>query len=235
MRRVLALLRFFQIVTPVPRLMLATFAVVAVAGGILVALRPERAAAALSPVLLLQLFAASSGFSVPARRGHYDLLLTMGESRWRIAAAHWLTSILPGTAGWLTLAITEMVTTRGARASLLASGSVAALALVSTLPWAMTVSLPRFAAAIGWLLLLALVAMSLAAERTIQLFGALAGGQSWVETVVALLLYPPVLVGESIAGPQGLIVVPALLVAAAAMGQAFAWIARSDIPLEAAQ
>ena len=235
MRRAVALLRFFHVVSPVPRLMIATFGVITGAGVMLVVLDPGRAAAALSPVLLLQLFAASSGFSVPARRGHYDLLLTIGESRWRIAAAHWLTSILPGTAAWLVLGVTELLTTRGAQASLLSSGSFTALVLVSTLPWAMTVSLPRFAAAIGWLMVLVLVAMSLAAERTIELFGALAGGDSWVEAVVALLLYPPLLVGESIAGAQGFIVVPALLVAAAAMAKAVVWIVRSDIPLEAAQ
>jgi hypothetical protein len=235
MRRIVFLLRFFRAVPPVPRLMAATFAAVAVAGALLVVLDTPRAAAALTPVLLLQLFAASSGFSVPARRGHYDLLLTLGESRLRIAVAHWLASILPGAAAWLVVALTELLATRGSQALLLASGSVTAFALVSTLPWAMTVALPRFSAAIGWLLILALAAMVLARQRVAGLFGGLAGGESWIETVIALLLYPPMLVGESVAGPQGFIVLPALLVAGGAMAQAFAWIQRIDIPLEAAQ
>ena len=235
MRRPLFLLRFFRAVPPVPRLMVATFGAVTIAGALVVVFETTRAGAALTPVLLLQLFAASSGFSVPARRGHYDLLLTNGETRLCVAAAHWLASVLPGVAAWLLLAATELVTTHAAQASLLASGSVAAMILVSTIPWAITVSLPRFAGAIGWLLVLALVAIALARERALELSATLAGGRSWIETILALLLYPPLLVGESFAGPQIFVVLPALLLAGGAMGYAFSWIRRSDIPLEAAQ
>lgn len=229
------LAHFFRVVPPIPRLMGATFAAITCAAVIVVGIQPGRAAAALTPVLLLQLFAASSGFSVPARRGHYDLLLTIGESRRRIAVAHWLASILPGIVSWLIVAAAELVATRGSAASALASGSITAVLLVSTLPWAMTVSLPRFAGAIGWLLALTIVAMSTSAGRVSQLFGTLAGGRSWIETVLALLLYPPMLVGEAVTGAHGFIVVPALLVAGGSMIHALLWIERHDIPLEAAQ
>ena len=60
-----------------------------------------------APVLLLQLFAAASGFMVPARRGHYDLLLTRGDSRLAIAVVHWAMSILPGVLSWFVLAAIE--------------------------------------------------------------------------------------------------------------------------------
>lgn len=235
MSRVLRLLYFFHVVPPVPRWMVATLAATTVASAALVALQPSRAAAALIPVLLVQLFAAASGFSVPARRGHYDLLLTTGEDRLWIAAAHWVMSILPGVLGWVALAVVERLATAGAAASVMSSGSAAALILVSTVPWALTVSLPRFAGAIAWLALLSFAAVLLPPDRTLALVSRLGAGGSWLEAVAALLVYPPVLAGEALVGAQAFIVLPALLLAAGAMTHAMVSIDRTDVPLEAAQ
>lgn len=235
MVRIARLLYFFHVVPPVPRLMVATLAVITVALAALVAFRPARAPAALIPLLLLQMFAAASGFSVPARRGHYDLLLTSGEGRVRIAAAHWVMSILPGLASWVALAVTEQMATRGTGRAIVSSGSVAALLLVSTIPWALTVSLPRFAGAIGWLSVLSMAAVFLPADRILALGSTPGAGRSPVEAVLAILVYPPVLAAESVAGARGFIVLPAALIAAASMVHAFRWIDRTDIPLEAAQ
>jgi hypothetical protein len=212
--------------------MVATFVAVTIVGAIMIALEPGTAANALLPVLVLQLFAASSGFALPARRGHYDLILTIGERRAWIAAAHWVTSILPGVVSWIVLSAVELVTTLGSGTSIVSSGSLAALAVTSALPWALTVALPRFAAAIGWLLLLSVVAASVPAT---SLVGGAAGSGSWLERAGASLLYPPGLVGGSVVGSRGLEVLPALLAAAAAMACALVWIERHDYPLEAAQ
>ena len=235
MRDFLRLLYFFHVVPPVPRLMVTTFGVTALVSALLIVVHPERAAASLMPVLLLQLFAAASGFSVPARRGHYDLLLTTGKSRMCIAAAHWTMSVMPGVAAWIVLVAAELLTTQGTSRTLLTSGSMAAVTVVSTLPWAMTVSLPRFAGAIGWLALLAIAAVSVPAERTLDVSTRLGAGLSWLEAVLAPLLYPPVLVGESLVGPQSFIAVPSLLAAGGAMVRALLWVDQQDVPLEAAQ
>ena len=81
MSRWLYMFRFFLVVPPMPLLMIGAFAVITVAIAAVVVLNPSRATGALTPILLLQLFACSSGFDVPARRGHYDLLLMLaGES-----------------------------------------------------------------------------------------------------------------------------------------------------------
>ena len=234
-RRALLIFRFFRIVSPVPRLLMGALATVTMAATVIVVWEPLRADVALTPVLLVQLFAASSGFMLPARRGHYDLLLTSGHPRVAIAVAHWVTAILPGVVSWTVLAVAEIATTRGSAASMLASGTVAALVLVSTLPWALTVGLPRFAGAIGWLLLLALFAAVLAPLAPPRLFNILGGGESWAEAAVALMLYPPMLVGESLAGPQVFLVAPALMIAAGCMVDAVRRIDREDSPLEAAQ
>jgi hypothetical protein len=234
MRRILLLLRFFWTVPPIPPLMAATFAAVALAGVAQIVFQPLSAARALVPLLLLQLFAASSGFAVPARRGHYDFILTTGASRAWIAGAHWAMSIVPGLLGWAVLACAELVVTRGTGASIASSGSVAALAVISTLPWAFTVALPRFAAAIGWLLALVLVTVNWSGDGTLRVLEA-AGDRSWMETAITLLLYPPLLLGESVAGPQRAIVLSVLLISIGAMAYAFVWIDRRDIPLETAQ
>lgn len=142
--------RFFVVVPLVSRSMLVTFAAVCAGGIAAVVADASHASRALAPVLLLQLFAASSGFAVPARRGHYDLLFTAGTSRVIVALTHWLMSSLPGVLAWLALATTERA---AGGAALTSSGTVALLALVSTMPWALTVPLPRLSGAIVWLVL----------------------------------------------------------------------------------
>ena len=89
-------LRFFIVVALVPRTLLATLFAACAAGCIAIAVNAHHAAAAAAPLLLLQIFATSSGFIIPARRGHYDLLLTCGARRPTIALVHWLVSFTPG-------------------------------------------------------------------------------------------------------------------------------------------
>ena len=149
-------LRFFRVVAPVPPLVGWTFLLVTIIGAVVIVHDPTRASRAMVPVLLLQLFGAASGFEVPARRGHYDLLFTSGYGRISMALVHWGTSIAPGILSWLALVVIERVVSGSAAPRLLASGTLAALGLVSTLPWAITVRLPRFSGGIGWLLVLAI-------------------------------------------------------------------------------
>ncbi|HKE84105.1 MAG TPA: hypothetical protein VKB50_10135 [Vicinamibacterales bacterium] len=233
MKRGLYLLRFFLVVSPLSGLVVWTFGLLVVAASILIVFAPERTAGALAPLLLLQMFAASSGFAVPARRGHYDLLLTRSGGRTSIALAHWLTSIAPGVAGWLILASVEALVSGRASISL-ASGTCAAVALVSTIPWAVTIALPRFSGGIGWLLVLTLAGITFSP-----------GGIDWLsfhpvrhETLAAswaFFVYPMTAVGRHLTTSDTVVVAPALLVAVAAMAFACAWVRRATLPLEAAQ
>ena len=102
-----------------PALIVWTFLVVVAIGGIAIARVPSRSADLMRPVLLLQLFAASSGFEVPARRGHYDLLLTSGHRRIWVALVHWAISIAPGVLAWLLLALVDAVGEHGEAATIL--------------------------------------------------------------------------------------------------------------------
>jgi len=229
------LVRFFLIVPPVPSMMAVTFVVLTIAGGAAIVSDPHRASGALVPVLVLQSLAASSGFSLPARRGHYDLLFTGGSSRLLIALIHWVMSILPGLASWLALAVLEVAVTASVNQALFASGTCAAVFLVSTLPWAITVALPRFAGGIGWML----VAITATTTFSTGVMGDWTAASTRIEELAwpawSFFIYPAGAVGQHLARPQAMAVAPALGLAVGAMVVACRWAAGRDVPLEAAQ
>ena len=235
MRDLWYLFRFFHVVPPVPSMMTGTFIVLTLVAAIAIVGDSHTAAGALVPVLLLQVFAASSGFALPARRGHYDLLFTRRNSRLSIALVHWAASIVAGIGSWLTLAMLELVVSAGHRATLLASGTCAAVLLVSTLPWAMGVALPRFSAGIGWLLL----AVTTATTFSSSAIGAWTASSTRIEELAwpawAFFVYPFGAIGQHLARPQIMAVVPALTLAIFAMAISCRWIAQRDVPLEASQ
>jgi len=185
------------------------------------------------PILLLQLFAASSGFEVPARRGHYDLLLTSGYGRVWMALVHWGTSISHGIAAWLVLVLAERIASGGAWTTLLAPGTWAAVGLVSTLPWAITLRLPRFSGGIGWLLALA-ISTSVWPPSQFSV-GSAADAETLVWSAWRFLVYPPALVGHELHLQEAIIAGPALALACGSMVAACRWVSRASVPLEAAQ
>ena len=226
------LLRFFRVVMPLPGMILWTFAGLVAGASAMIAITPERTAGALAPLLLMQMFAASSGFALPARRGHYDLLLTRTGNRMSIAIAHWLTSIAPGLLSWLSVGTVEALIT-GRAAVCLASGTCVAFALVSTIPWAVTVTLPRFSGGIGWLLVLTMAGITFSPDSSEWL--AVPGRANTLVAAWALLVYPLTSVGRHLSTHDLVLLSPALMLAVMSMGIACVWVARATFPLEAAQ
>jgi hypothetical protein len=216
----LHLIRFFRVVPPVPSLMVGTFVVVTTASIAAVCIDRSLAPGMLKAVLVLQLFAVSSGFIPHARRGHYDLLLTRGDDRLAIALVHWVMSAAPGIASWLTVTTSEVLAAGGHTTVGLTSGSIAAAFVVSTAPWAFTTPLPRFAGAIGWL---AVFTLGAAVQRSVP-----------IAVPIVNLVYPVGMIGEDLWLRSGAAVLP-LAVALASMASALVWIRRVSIPLEAAQ
>jgi len=147
-------IRYFVVISVVPRLLLAGFVVAVAAAAVRLTNNPTVAAEALTPVLLLQLFVASSGFQLPARRGHFDLLLTSGAPRWQIALAHCLVSIAPGIVGWVCVGILELAAGHGSQSASFAAGTCVAFVGSSLVAWGAAVYSSRTAAAIGWLLVM---------------------------------------------------------------------------------
>lgn len=230
MKRAVDILRFFRVVPPVPRLLTLSTAAIVCACAAIVVSEPARAADALTPLLAVQLFAASTGFTAPARRGFYDFVLTAGINRVSIALVQWLTAVAPVIAGWVSLAGIEGIVT-GYPPTLMSSGSAAAMFVVSTLPWAVTTGLPRFSGAIGWVLA-AVIAVTLLPTASDAPWQRGAPG-NWLDAW-AFLLFPSRLAGRDAFAywPE---VLPGLMVSACAMALAILWIHRVAVPLEAAQ
>lgn len=230
------LFRFYRLVAPVPALVSWLALVVVATCAAFAVVAPHATSAPLASLLVLQIFAASSGVVGPARRGYYDPLLSRGLGRAQILWGHWLASAAPGAACWAVVALLDGWTTRGIDAPrAVASGSLVALWLASSLPWAATVALPRFAAAIAWLVVLVTLLTTLPSGQA-ALIAALDGGtasSSWAAVVA--LVYPMGLVGRTLSPAQWAVVAPGLALSVLAPAAAFVWFTRADIPLEASQ
>lgn len=214
-------LRFLRVLALVPGLMVGAFGATVLVSGAAIAVDSRLAARALEPVLLLQLFAVSSGFVGPARRGHYDLLLTSGCGRLRIAFVHWILSASPGLLAWLMVASIERLLTGGASGASLSGGTVVAFSVVSVVAWAVTVPLPRLTGGIGWLAAGSLAALAIPGEP--------------LSPGLAALIRPWALLGRSIAPSDWILLGPVLAAEMSSMALAFVWIRRVELPLEAAQ
>jgi hypothetical protein len=178
-------IRYFVIVSVVPPLFVAAFAITVGAAAVRLASDPTAGVEALTPVLLLQLFVASSGFRLPARRGHFDLLLTSGAARWQIAMAHCLVSVAPGIASWFCVGMLELVASHGDRSTAFASGTCVAFVGASVGAWGAAVHASRMAAAIAWLLVMAIPAVARVVSP-VRLLGMEATGSATVGVAVTI-------------------------------------------------
>src|SRR5689334_7485148 len=201
-------LRYFVVVSVVPRFFIAGFVVAVVAAAARLTTSPSAVTDALTPIVLLQMFVAPSGFRHPARRGYYDLLLTTSASRWEIAVAHVLASTAPGLVAWLCVAMFELAATHGRQSVCLAPGSCVAVATVSIISWASGVFTSRAVSGVAWLLIMSIPPIA-AIASPLQLLGS-----TRVVSVVA---------------------VAAVLIACIGAGIAFAHIIFGETTLEAAQ
>jgi hypothetical protein len=231
MRSLLRTILFFIVVPPLPRLMLHAFAVITVISVAGLGLDPHRAPGAAIPILTLQVFATSTGFAAHARRGHYDLLLTGGVGRVRTAIVQWLMAAAPGVASVGVLAAAEAALA-GTRTTL-ASGTMAALFLVTTLPWAATVALPRFSGAIGWILLVVVTRSLTAPGDGFHLAWSANSDPGWV-AALGFLIFPVGAAGSDIGG-KVLLLAQALVGGVVSMAIALRWIQQTPLALETGQ
>lgn len=231
MRSVIFLVRFFRVAPPLDPLMRVTWGVVGALAGV-VLLRGGNAAALLTPIVLLQGVAASSAFAGAARRGHYDLPFIVCGSRVHTALAHWMASVVPGAMTWVTVAALETVLRQRFPVLSFAPGSVVAMLLISTVPWAVTAPWRRRTYGMVWMLLLVVTTTTFPIQRALLSedgFGPVAAGTA------AVLLCPWLLVGIDLALVGALRLSVLVGVAMAVMLGALAWIRRADLPLEIAQ
>ena len=152
--------RYFHVVSPQPRYVPMGLALVVVLGGWLLRANPADVGAPFVPLLFLQMFASSSEFNGPASRGYFDALLVSGWSRPAVAASHWVAAVLPGVTAWAALGLLELAMADPQQAIGFEPRSLVALLLVSTIPWALTLPLPRFSGGLLWTVLMLVLTMT---------------------------------------------------------------------------
>jgi len=226
------LLAFFRVAPPVTRPMVLCLWGSALVGSAAMGAGVASGATVLTPILVLQIFAASSGFGLALRRGHYDLVLSRGVGVTGVMTAHWLASIAPGLGAWLTVAFLERLLSAAAPAAW-TSGSVLAFLLASSLPWALTTTLPRFGAAIGWLVIL-VTSLAMVPSGQLQLVEALRAPSSSALGALAVVAYPMGLLGIDVLQLPAGTVSPGVACAIASMLGAIEWQRHAEVPLETA-
>lgn len=210
-----------------------TFGVVVTASALVVTAEPTVAASVMRPLLLLQAFSVSSGYLVPARRGHYDLLLTRGPGRVAAVGVHAAMSAAPGVVGWVALCLTEALVAGRPGLAIGSFGSAAALFVVSGVGWALTAPLPRFAGAVGWLLLRAALDVVSANAAVDNL--PLHSPAGWVARAARVLVFPETLVGVPWSVAHGVFAWPAIGLTAAWLCLSVRGVARASLRLETGQ
>ncbi|MEO8430219.1 MAG: hypothetical protein ABI592_01835 [Acidobacteriota bacterium] len=178
-------------------------------------------------LLLVQALAVSTGFESHASRGYYDPPLALCSRR-RAAAAHFVASALPGVAAWIAIGIVETVAGGGALALAFRPASLLALALVSTLPWAVSVRFGPFTGGVAWLILWGALFLTGRGFRLIPLFqGAEPQGTVLVRTAAGILL--PFFLPSAPWRPVELLLFG--LTAAGAAATAAGYLGRASFPL----
>ena len=223
--------RFFLAVPLQSPYMLAGLALVIALGAAELIVAPGSGQEAVVTLLLLQMFSASSGFAIPARRGHYDAMLTGGASRTAVVGWHLAMSVAPGAVGWLVLGVCELGVGRSA---VLSQGSIAAMVVVSAAGWAMTVPLPRLSGGVVWLVLL-LAGLGWPTGWRDDILAVAAGGADVSTRAVVYLLCPLVVAGRSLTQEDLMALLPAMALVMAGCVVAWRWLVRMNVPLEAAQ
>jgi hypothetical protein len=199
--------RFFVLTGLHPPYALLMLGAIVGVGGWTTSVSPGELDSGLAMLLFSQMFLASSGFLVRARRGHFDPLLLGGGDRTRVLVWHWLVSIAPGVAAWICLAGAGYVLGSPAAISALVGQRGVALFIVSSLAWAAGFMLTRGAAGVVWMAVL----LGLLVRRVDVLApSAFAAGESVLRQAALLMLCPFVLVGNHLAVASAVVWVAAL-------------------------
>jgi hypothetical protein len=154
---------------------------------------PRELDSGLGMLLFVQMFMASTGFLVRARRGHFDPLLVGGEDTGRAVRWHWVVSVAPGVLAWLCLAAAGSVMGSAAAVSALIGARAIALFIVSSFAWVLGFALGRGAGGVVWSAVLLALAL-----RRVELLSSTAVPPSLAlpRQAAALIVCPFLLIGR---------------------------------------
>ncbi len=144
-------LRYLAAVSPPAAPLVVVFAILVLAAGGLEAFDRGSSDWVLASIAVVQLFAASNGFTRAGTRGHYDPVL-IGRNRAGVALAHFAVSAGPGTLAWLACGAAQAIAARSTDVPAFRPAGWVTLLLVSTIPWATTVRAASFLGGALWLL-----------------------------------------------------------------------------------
>jgi len=142
--------RFFTVVGLHPLHTLVVLAAVTGVGVWTIAMSPAEIDSALGLLLFVQMFLASTGFLVRARRGHFDPILTSAYGRRSVVVSHWLASVAPGLGAWTLMSVVAWALGSGAYGSALYGTRLVAMLIVSAVAWTAGFALGRSAAGALW-------------------------------------------------------------------------------------
>ena len=158
--------RFFAAAAPPPAPLVAVLGILALGAAGLEAVSAGSSDWVLASILLVQLFACSSGFTRHASRGYYDPVL-VGGRRVHIGLAHFAVTALPGAVAWIAAGIAGGIAAGSLSSPALRPAGWVALFLVSAIPWAANLRFAPFVAGSLWLLITASLLLSGRLFRTL--------------------------------------------------------------------
>jgi hypothetical protein len=221
--------RFFAAAAPTPASLTVVLAILALGAAGLEAVSDGSSDWVLASILLVQLFACSSGFTRHASRGYYDPVL-VGRTRLHVGLAHFAVTALPGSVAWIAAGIAEGIAAGSLSVPAMRPAGWVALFLVSAIPWAVNLRFAPFVAGSLWLLVTASLLLSGRLFRTLAILHA---DRAWARShglgAIGLGLAFPAAV-PSIAWPPFVLVALAVISAAALAG-GVALLHRASFPL----
>ncbi len=150
-------------------------------------------------LLVIQMFAVSTGFRGHACRGYYDALLTRFP-RWKLALAHGTAAAGPGALAWIGIAATQVASARSVHVPALSAAALTAFALVSFVAWSVSIPLGPLTGGSLWL---GSAVAAVAYGGAMRLAGLTQAGAATPATRFAVMMtFPPFLVGSSMEGPM---------------------------------
>lgn len=221
--------RYFLVVSPPAPPLLAVLAILPIGAAILEGIDPGSSDWVLASIGLVQLFAASTGFTRHATRGYYDPVL-LSRPRESVALAHFVASTAPGLLSWTACGLVQTIAAGTLAVPAFRAGGWAGILLVSAIPWAVSA---RSAPYIGGTLWVIVSASLLVSGKLLVPFGQLQAQSGWAGEHPALafglgMAFP--LVIPSLEWPASSLVA-FLVCAALAAGAGIGSIARADVPL----
>lgn len=221
--------RYFWLVSSPRVYFLVAFAALALMGIVLEFVFRGSSDFATTMILVVQMFAVSTGFSVHASRGYFDPVLT-ARSRSACAAAHFASSALPGLIAWSVLAAAQVMRAGTVDVVALRLNSIVGLFLISTVCWALTLPFPPLSAGGAWLLISIGFVVS---GRFVATLAPAARDPRWFQgdsgrALLVGLVYPIMLPGMAL---PALSIAALAAIAILAFGGGVLFVRRHDVPL----